>query len=208
MPQLLVPDAMNSGAGARGFGWALILLAACMMTQTAPCQAIRIPSRSARPRPRLLCVACSLTITATPAAVTFSLVKSGTANASAPVVITTVMGGVTLLSTLNLYGYFSSASSALTDGRATPDLIATSAVFGQMTTGSPTTYTAFTQSNTLGPAGAGLLLYSTTALSTSGCAALTGCRTDSLNLQINLSARPTLSAGTFTGTLILQAQAL
>ncbi len=185
------------------------LLAAYLLSQSAAAgQAIRIPSRAPRPRPRLLCIACSITVTATPTAVTFSLVKSGTANASAPVVITTVMTGVSLLNSLNLYGFFSSASTALSDGRSTPDRIPPSAVYGQMTTGTPTTYTAFTQSNALGPAGAGLLLYSTTALGTSGCAALTNCRTDSLNLQINLTALPTLSAGTFTGTLTLQAQAL
>ena len=113
------------------------------------------------------------------------------------------------LASLKLYGYFSSASAALTDGYTTPNNIPTSAVLGQMPTGTPTSYTAFTGSPGLGPAGAGLLLYTTSSLLSVGCMpAGAMCRTDTLNLEINISGLPQLPAGTYTGTLTLQAQAM
>jgi hypothetical protein len=103
-----------------------------------------------------------------------------------------------------LDGYFASASAALTDGNATPDNIPTSEVYGQVPTGTPTSYTAFTQTAALGPSGAGLTLF-TQALTSSN---RSGTRTDNLSLQINLAAQPQLPAGTYTGTLTLQAEAL
>jgi hypothetical protein len=172
-------------------------------------QAVRMQQKALRPRPDLGCVLCTLTVSATPSTVNFTLVKGGIATGSAPVVITTTMSGVTLLSSLKLYGYFSSATSALADGRPTPDKIPSSAVFGQMTTGVPTTYTAFTQTNTLGTAGAGLLLFNTSSLLSLGCIPSTAsCRTDSLNLRIDLTSLPLQPAGSYSGTLTLQAQAL
>ncbi len=146
----------------------------------------------------------TLTISATPGAVTFTLVQGGTATGSSAVAIHTTWLLLPTRANLYLDGYFASATSALTDGNATPDLIPTSAVFGQVPTGSPTTYTAFTQNTALGPAGAGLLLFtqSLTALNRAGT------RNDNLSLQINLSTLPQLPAGTYTGTLTLQAQAL
>jgi len=172
-------------------------------------QALRVHSRSIRPVPNLVCVLCTLTVSATPSAVSFTLIKGGVATGSAPVVITTTMNGVSLLASLKLYGYFSSAATALADGRPTPDKIPSSAVLGQMTTGVPTSYTAFTQTNALGTAGASLLLFNTSSLLSLGCLpAVAVCRTDSLNLRIDLTTLPLLPAGTYTGTLILQAQAL
>jgi hypothetical protein len=125
------------------------------------------------------------------------------------VVITTTMTGISLFGTLSLYGYFSSSTAALTDGRTIPNDIPTSAVFGQVTTGSPTTFTAFTSSTAVGPAGAGLLLFTATTLSSTGCSPFGAiCRTDSLNLKITLTSLPQLPAGSYNGTLILQAQAI
>jgi hypothetical protein len=171
-------------------------------------QALRVQAKPMRVRPELLCVLCSLTVTATPGLVSFTLVKGGVALGSAPVVITTTLNGVSLLNSVSLYGYFSTAAAALTDGAATPDNIPSSAVLGQDTSGSPTSYTAFTQSQPVGTPGASLLIYTTTSFLTLGCAPTTAsCRTDSLNLEINLSALPQLPAGTYTGTLILVAQA-
>jgi hypothetical protein len=37
---------------------------------------------------------------------------------------------------------------------------------------------------------------------------IVGTRTDNLNLKIDLTSKPLLPAGTYTGTLTLQAQAL
>lgn len=149
----------------------------------------------------------SLTVAATPSAVNFNLVAGGTATGSAPVAITTtwVMSGSR--STVTLTGYFSSATAALTSGGTSPVNIPTSEVFGQVTTGSPTTYTAFTQSPSgtgLGVSGASLQLFQQAISGTNRASN----RSDNLNLQINLTGQPQLPAGTYTGTLNLQAQAL
>lgn len=146
----------------------------------------------------------SLTIAATPANVNFTLVQGGTSTASAPVQIVSNWLVSPLHSTVKLYAWFATPTAALTDAAPTPNNIPSSSVMGQLATGAPTSYTAFTQSNTLGVANGGLLLYSQT-LSLSNRAST---RTDNLNLQINLASQGQLPAGSYTGTLNIQAQAL
>jgi hypothetical protein len=146
----------------------------------------------------------SLTIAATPSNVSFTLVNGGVAAGSAPVAITTTWVLGASRSTVTLVGYFASATAALTDGAPTPNNIPTSEVLGQVTTGTPTAFTAFTQSAALGTAGTGLTLF-TQSISSSNRASN---RSDNLNLEINLTAQPQLPAGSYTGTLTLQAQAL
>jgi len=149
----------------------------------------------------------SLTVAATPSAVNFALVAGGTATGSAPVAITTTWVMQGSRSTVTLTGYFASATAALTSGGTSPVNIPTSEVFGQVTTGSPTTYTAFTQSpgtGGVGVAGASLVLFQQAISGTNRASN----RSDNLNLQINLSSQAQLPAGTYTGTLNLQAQAL
>ena len=146
----------------------------------------------------------ALTVSASPSTVNFTLVQGGVAVGSTAVAIQTTWLLLPTRANLVLDGYFSSATAALTDGATTPDNIPTSAVLGQMTTGTPTTFTAFTQTAALGPAGAGLTLF-TVPLTLLNRA---GTRTDNLNLEINLSGLPQLPAGSYTGTLTLQAQAL
>ncbi len=107
-------------------------------------------------------------------------------------------------STVRLVGYFSSATAALTNGATTPVNIPASEVLGQVTTGTPTSFTAFTQTAPLGAAGAGLTLFTQGLSGTNR----TANRTDNLNLEINLAGQPLLPAGTYTGTLNIQAQAL
>lgn len=143
----------------------------------------------------------TLTISATPSAVTFALISGGTAAASAPIAITTTWVLNAGRANVVVDAYFGSATAALTNGSVN---IPTSEVFGSVSTGTPTTATAFTQSAALGTAGAGLLLLSQ-PLSSSNRAST---RTDNLALQINLSSQPQLPAGTYTGTLSIQAQAL
>jgi hypothetical protein len=145
----------------------------------------------------------TLTVAATPATVSFALVAGGTASGSAPVTITTSWVLASGRANVVLDGYFSSATAALSGGTPTVN-IPTSEILGQMTTGTPTTYTAFTQSGVVGTAGAGLTLF-TQALSSSN---RSSTRTDNLNLEINLASQTQLPAATYTGTLILQAQAL
>lgn len=145
----------------------------------------------------------SVTVAATPGTVSFNLVAGGTATGSAPVAITTTWVLASGRANVVLDGYFASASAALSGGTPTVN-IPTSEVFGQMTTGTPTSYTAFTQTAALGASGAGLTLF-TQALTASN---RNGTRTDNLSLQINLSSQAQLPAATYTGTLYLQAQAL
>jgi hypothetical protein len=95
---------------------------------------------------------------------------------------------------------FSSSVAALTGG--TPAVnIPTSAVLGQVATGSPLTYTPFTHGNPM--SGASLLLLYELFMGGGN-----GSRTDTLNMEIDLEDLPQLPAGTYTGTLYLQAQML
>lgn len=146
----------------------------------------------------------SLTIAATPGNVAITLVPGGN-SAAKPVNITTQWVLNPSRTNVSLYGYFTSATSALTDGATTPDNIPTANVFGQVANGLPTAYTAFTQTTPFGGAGAGLKLAST-AITTGTNSATTQHNT--LNLRINLTTLKQLPAGTYTGTLYLVAQAL
>ncbi len=142
----------------------------------------------------------SVTVTTSPALVSFSLVSDGEAAADSGVVVTTSWTGHSRASALNLYGYFSTAGAALTGG-SPPVYIPSSAVLGQLSTGASRIYTPFTQSNPI--AGASLLLYCELFL-----AGGNGSRSDTLNMEINLKGLPPLPAGSYTGTLYLQAQML
>ena len=142
----------------------------------------------------------SVTVTAAPALVSFPLVSQGVAAASSGVAVTTAWTGHNRPSALSLYGYFSGANEALSGGSPTVN-IPSSAVLGQMSTGPTRIYTPFTQNNPI--AGASLLLYCELFLNGGS-----GFRTDMLNMEINLTGLPQLPAGSYTGTLYLQAQML
>jgi hypothetical protein len=146
----------------------------------------------------------SLTVAASPTAVTFALVSGGTATGNIPVAMTTTWILSGSRTTVTLVGYFASATAALSDGGSPAVDIPTSELLGQVTTGTPTTFTAFTATAPLGPAGAGLTLF-TQAISSTNFAST---RTDNLDLEINLADQTQLPAGTYTGTLNIQAQAL
>jgi hypothetical protein len=145
----------------------------------------------------------SLTIAITSgSSMNFTLLQGALANGSAAAAITTswnVNPGKT--GSISLYGYFSTPSAAL----AGPTYnIASTYVEGRVTTGSPVAFTPFTQTNPVGPAGGSLLLFTE---------AITGVnknktRTDNLNVRVNLTASPVVPAGTYTGTLRIQARAL
>lgn len=180
----------------RKIGFILCLLVYFRATEAAA-QAVRVGQGVAKPSEIL---GGSVTVTAAPAFVSFHLVSKGVATSSAGVGVTTTWIGLSRLCKLNLYSYFSSAGAALTSGSPAVN-IPTSAVLGEMATGSPSTYTPFTQSNPIG--GASLLLYRELFMIGGN-----GSRTDILNLEINLEGLPQLPAGTYTGTLYLQAQML
>ncbi len=132
----------------------------------------------------------------------FTLLQGALANGSTAAAITTswnVNPGQT--GTVRLYGYFSTPATAL----AGPTYnIASAFVEGRVTTGLPVTYTPFTQTNPVGPAGGSLLLFSET---------ITGVnknktRTDNLDVRVNLTTSPVVPTGAYTGTLRIQARAL
>jgi hypothetical protein len=145
----------------------------------------------------------TLTVSATPNAVTFNLVSGGTATGSSPVAITTTWALSGTRTSVTLFGYFASATSALSSGFPI-SYIPTSAVYGQVTTGSPTTFTPFIQTGSLGGTGAGLPLFIQPIVPSN----VSTSRTDNLTLQIQLFSLTQLPAGTYTGTLTLQAVAI
>ena len=132
----------------------------------------------------------------------FTLLQGAIANGSTAAAITTSWSvNPGKVGTVRLYAYFTTPSAALTG--ATQN-IASTYVEGRMTTGLPTTYTAITQTNPVGPAGGSLLLFSET---------ITGVnknktRADNLDLRINLTSSPPLPAGNYTGTLRIQTRAI
>ncbi len=146
----------------------------------------------------------ALSISATPSAVNFNLVQGGISTSSAPVAISTSWLVKTTRANIALVGWFATPSAALTDGAVTPNSIPSSEIYGMVAGGSPTAYTAFTQSNALGTASGGLQLFTQSLSSLNR----SSTRTDNLNLEINLVGQPQLPAGTYTGILNLQAQAL
>lgn len=143
----------------------------------------------------------TLTLSVTPATVSFLLVPGGIANGSGTIAMTTTWVLAATRANVVLVGYFPTAAAALTNGSAN---IPSSAVYGTVATGTPTTPTAFTQSGVVGTAGAGLTMF-TQALSSSN---YSSTRTDLLTLLINLVAQPQLASSSYTGTLNLEAQAL
>jgi hypothetical protein len=163
----------------------------------ADAQAVRVGKAAVRPA---VILGGSVTVTAAPAFVSFRLISRGIASSSGSVGVTTTWMGLSRLSRMNLYGYFSGAGTALTGGSPAVS-IPSSAVLGQMPAGSASSFTPFTQSNPM--AGASLLLYCEP-----GTAGGNGSRTDTLNMEINLEGLSQLPAGTYTGTLYLQAQML
>ncbi len=143
----------------------------------------------------------TLTVAATPNNVSITLVSGGPATTTTAVAITTSWTLKSSRSSVVLYSSFATPSAALTDGGT--NTIPSSLVYGQVASGTPTSYTAYTQSNTLGTASGGLLLF-TQAISSSN---RNSSRSDNLYFKIDLTSVPQQSAGTYTGVVTLQAQA-
>ena len=191
---------MGSMTGRIAVG-ALLACIWILASNLAAAQAVRITREKVSPQSAV----SSLTISVSPATVNFNLVSGGTSTGSNPIAVTTTWGGSLCLftCTINLYAYFVDANAALSGGSPAVN-IPSSEVLGQVTTGTPTTFTPFTQTNPVGGAGASLKLFQQSSVLYWGG----GSRTDALNLQINLSSQPQLPAGTYSGTLFIQAQSL
>jgi|SRR5437588_283082 len=100
---------------------------------------------------------------------------------------------------LNVYAFFSSASSALSDGSGNN---IPSSSFQVSENGGA--FLALTNAVPFGGANAGLQLATVPILGNNK----QGSRTDTMNFNINLSTTPSLPAGVYTGTLTIQVQAI
>ncbi len=170
----------------------VILLLGALGRGIALAQTFKLNStREVRPR---LSVG-SIAVSVSPSVVNMSLVPGGQSAPSATISINNLVS-LTALGTFALYASFASGS-ALSDSAG--NVIPSSSVFGRCT--NVPSYTPFTQ---LGPLStrSSLLIYQTNSLT-----ALLVNQNQTCNLMIDLTSLPQLPAGTYSGTLIVQAQA-
>ncbi|MCC6318223.1 MAG: hypothetical protein IT361_11085 [Gemmatimonadaceae bacterium] len=120
-----------------------------------------------------------------------------------PVSITTQWNLVSLVTLIDVVGYFAAPSSALVNGGAA---IPSSRVEGRMVSGRVPTFTAFTQAPVFGSGSAGGTLHLVRQPVILGWNNRSQ-RTDQLDLRLNLAGAPALVPGTYTGTLTLRAVA-
>ena len=145
-------------------------------------------------------LADSITLTLSSNAVNFTLTAGSASNpGSGSVTATTTWLLRPNVNSLKVYAFFSSSTSALSDGAG--DNIP-SADFQLSDNGGA--FNALTNTVPFGGANAGLQVSSTTILGNNR----QGSRTDVMNFNINLAPLPNLPAGTYTGTLTIQAQAI
>jgi hypothetical protein len=139
----------------------------------------------------------SLTVSAAPGLVNFALPPSGVANGSATINITTSWALSPSTGRVTVWGYFSSAASALSDGAG--DNIPSASVSGSPDGG------AFTPFTGAGPFGAA------SSLQIAFVRVLgfnkSGTRSDTLDMRIS-TVGLNLPAATYSGILNIQAQAL
>jgi hypothetical protein len=182
-------------------------LCCCLAVPRLSAQALRVRATpTPRPLPNLI-LGGTLSMTASPAIVNFALVSGGPASGDSTVVLTTGWTGVSgALIVLNVYGYFSSATQALTNTTNASFAIPSASVSAAVS-GTNSNLTGFNPFNQITPfsIGSGLNLVALGSLLTLGS---DGSFSNGLNLKIDLTSQPTLPAGTYTGTLNVVAQAL
>jgi len=139
----------------------------------------------------------SLTVSASPATVNFTLAASGTSNGSAPVAITTTWALGKTRTSVKVYAYFT-GTTALSDGAG--DIIPTSSVLGSINAGA---YAPFTGGAATFNVNSLLVLSQTIG----AAGTFNSSHSDNVALQINTTGLA-LPAATYTGTLNVQAQAL
>jgi hypothetical protein len=143
----------------------------------------------------------SLTLSLSASTVNFTLAAGSATNAgSTGITATTAWTLKPGRTAVGVYAYFASSTAALTDGAG--DNIPSSAFFIADNAGAST---ALTNTVAFGGANAGLQLANVTITA----ANRTASRTDAMAYNINLTGGtlPQLPAGTYTGTLNIQAQA-
>jgi hypothetical protein len=142
----------------------------------------------------------SITLTLSANAVNFNLTSGSAANpGSTSITATTSWTLKPSVGNLKVYAFFGNSGSALTDGAGNN---IPSADFQISNNGGA--FTALTNTVPFGGANAGLQLSSTPILGNNK----SGTRNDVMNFNINLVPLPNLPAGSYTGTLTIQAQAI
>jgi hypothetical protein len=121
----------------------------------------------------------------------------------APVSFTTQWQLSSILTLVDVVGYFAAPAAALTAGSAA---IASSRIEGRVRTGRPRSFAPFTQPplGGVGTSGGSLHLVRQFIIAPING---TGQRTDNLDLRLNLAGQPALTPGTYRGTLTLRAVA-
>jgi len=143
----------------------------------------------------------SLTLSLSANSVTFALTAGSPSNpGSTGITATTSWVLNPGRTTVGVYAYFANAAAALTDGGSPANNIPTSAFF---ISDNGTSLTAVTGTAPFGAANAGLQLASVTINGGNKSSS----RTDLMTFNISLISLPQLPAGTYTGTLTIQAQA-
>ena len=138
-----------------------------------------------------------IAVAAFPANVNFALLNGAVATGSTPITITTTWDVQPSVGDLALYAFFSAPAAALSNGAG--NNITSSRVLGSVNGG------AFAPFTGISPyaAGSSLQVFTFRVLGLNR----RGTRNDTLNLQIDLTGA-VLPAGTYSGTLLIQAQAL
>lgn len=131
--------------------------------------------------------------------VNFTLAAGSPTNAGSTGITATTNWNTKAGRNITVYAYFASATTALSDGFG--DRIPSSD-FSLSDNGGA--YATLTNTVAFGGAGAGLQLYTVKVTGTTK----KGSHADAMLFNINLSTIPQLPAGTYTGTLNIQAQAI
>jgi hypothetical protein len=139
----------------------------------------------------------SLTVVAAPNAVNFALVPNGVANGSAPITVTTIWSLRPNVGDLTVYAYFTTPAAALSNGAGAN--IASARVAGSANGGPFVPFTG----NSPFAVGSSITVATWRILGNNR----DGTRQDTLGLQIDTTGLA-LPAGTYTGVLTIQAQAL
>jgi hypothetical protein len=172
-------------------------LAALLLSLTvAPAASAQIKSL-AGPVPMAAGMSSSLTVTATPALVNFTLVPNGVASGSSAISITTAWSIAGSSARVSLYAYFTSSAAALS--AAAGNNIPAANVSGSVNGGA---FRTFTQGSPFAGSSS-ITIFSRRV----GPNDLQAQRTDTLNLHVNTGGLA-LPAGNYVGQLVIQAQAI
>lgn len=179
---------------------ALVLAAALFAGMSVATAQAQVRNSGASPIALQAVLSDSISVNLSGNAVNFNLV-GGSANnpGNTSITATTTWILKPSVGSVKLYAFFSSSTSALTDGAG--NNIA-SADFQISDNGGA--FTALTNTVPFGGANAGLQVSSTPILGNNK----NGTRNDVMNFNINLAPLPNLPAGVYTGTLTIQAQAI